>query len=72
MYIYIERERESRDGAVSIATGSGLDDRGIGVLVPVGSRISSSPHRLDRLWGPPNLLYNGHEGSFSGGKAVGV
>jgi hypothetical protein len=29
----------SRDSAVGIATGYGLDDRGVGVRVPVGSRI---------------------------------
>jgi hypothetical protein len=40
---------------VGIATSYGLDDRGVGVRVPVGSRIFSSPCRQDRLWGPPNL-----------------
>jgi hypothetical protein len=48
----------SRDSAVGIATGYGLDDRGVGVRVPVGSRIFSS-RRPDRLWGPTNLLYSG-------------
>jgi hypothetical protein len=47
----------SRDSSVGIATGYGLDDRGGGgVLVPVGSKIFTSPCRPDRLWGPPNLL----------------
>jgi hypothetical protein len=32
--------------AVGIATGHGLDDKGVGVRVPVGSRIFSSPSRL--------------------------
>jgi hypothetical protein len=41
----------SRDTVVGIATGYGLDDRGVGVRVPVGSRIFSSPRRPDRLWG---------------------
>jgi hypothetical protein len=41
----------SRDSVVGIATDCGLDDRGVGVLV--GSRISSSLHRPDRLWGLP-------------------
>jgi hypothetical protein len=41
-----------------------LDDRGVGVLVPVGSRICSSPSRPDRLWGPPNRLSNGYRGLF--------
>jgi hypothetical protein len=52
----------SRDSAVGIATGYGLDDRGVGVLVPVGSKIFYSPRRLDRLWGPPSLLSNGYQG----------
>jgi hypothetical protein len=50
-------------------TGYGLDDRGFGVQVPVGSRIFSSPRRPDRLWGPPNLLIQWVQGgSFPGGK----
>jgi hypothetical protein len=49
----------SRDSVVGIATGYGLDDRGVEVRVPVGSRIFSSPRRPDWLWGPPNLLSNG-------------
>jgi hypothetical protein len=43
----------SRDSTVCIATGYGLNDRGVGVRVPEGSRIFSSPSRPDRLWGPP-------------------
>jgi hypothetical protein len=46
----------SRDSAVGIATGYELDDRGVGVRVPVGSRIFSSPRCRDRFWGPPSLL----------------
>jgi hypothetical protein len=42
-----------RDSVVGIATGYGLDDRGVGVRVPVGSIIFSSPRRPDRFWGPP-------------------
>jgi hypothetical protein len=45
-----------------IATGYGLDDRGVGVRVPVGSRIFTSPRRPDRLWGPPSLVSNGYWG----------
>jgi hypothetical protein len=51
-----------RDSAVGIAAGYGLDDRGAGVQVPVGSRIFSSPRRSDRLWGPPSLLFNSSRG----------
>jgi hypothetical protein len=54
----------SRDSVVSIATGYGMDDRGIGFRVPVGSRIFSFPRRPDQLWGPPNLLFNGFRGLF--------
>jgi hypothetical protein len=45
----------------------GLDDRGVGVRVPVWSRIFSSPRRPYRLWGPPNLLSNGYRWLFSSG-----
>jgi hypothetical protein len=55
----------SRDSAVGIATGYGLDDRGVGVWVSVGVRIFTSPCRPDRLWGPPNLLSNGYRGALS-------
>jgi hypothetical protein len=41
----------SRDSAVGIATGYGIDGREVGVRVPVESRIFSSPRRPDRLWG---------------------
>lgn len=34
-------------------------------------RFFSSPKRPARLWGPPNLLLNGHRGSFSGIKRPG-
>jgi hypothetical protein len=37
-------------------TGYGLDDRGVGVRVPVWSRILSSPRRPDRLWGTGTTL----------------
>jgi hypothetical protein len=57
----------SRDSSVGIATSYGLDDRGVGVRVPVGARIFSSPQHPDRLWGPLNLLYNGHQERFPWG-----
>jgi hypothetical protein len=39
----------SRDSVVGIATSYGLDDQGVGIRVPVGSRMFSSPNRPDRL-----------------------
>jgi hypothetical protein len=37
----------SRGSVVGIATAEGLENRGVGVEVPVGSRIFSSPHHPD-------------------------
>jgi hypothetical protein len=55
-----------RNSAVGIATGYGLDNREVGVRVPVGSRIFTSPYRPDRLWGPPNRrLFPGVEADHS-------
>jgi hypothetical protein len=42
-------------------------ERGVGVRVPVGSRIFSSPRRPDRLSGPPSLLSNGYRWLFPRG-----
>jgi hypothetical protein len=58
----------SRDSAVGIATGYGLNDREVGVLVSVGARFFSSERRPSRFWGPPSLLPNGYRGSFPGDK----
>jgi hypothetical protein len=38
-------EYRSSDSAVGIATNYGLDDRGVGIRVPVGSRIFSTSSR---------------------------
>jgi hypothetical protein len=45
----------SWDSAVGIATSYGLDIKWIGVPVPVGARIFSSPSRPDWLWDSPSL-----------------
>jgi hypothetical protein len=67
MYLFLTLFGWSRDSVVGIATGYGLDDRGVVVRVPVGSRFSSSPCHPDRLWGPPSLLSNSHGGLFPRG-----
>jgi hypothetical protein len=54
-----------------VGSGYGLDDREVGVRVPVGSRIVSSLRRPDRFWGPSNLLSKGYKRLFPGGKAAG-
>jgi hypothetical protein len=54
----------SRDSVIGILTGYGLDDRGFGVLLPVGSSIFFSPRRPDRLWVPPILPSNEYRGLF--------
>jgi hypothetical protein len=56
--------------AVGIATGYGLDDRGVGVRVPVESRIFSSSRRPDRLGVHPSYPV-GTGGSFPGVKRPG-
>jgi hypothetical protein len=55
----------SRDSAVStISTPYGLDSIGVGVRVPVRSRIFFPPLRPDRLRDPPSLLSNVNRGLF--------
>jgi hypothetical protein len=56
--------QKSSGSAVGIVIGCGLDDRGFGVRVPVGSRVFASPYRQDRIWGLLNLLSNRFRGHF--------
>jgi hypothetical protein len=55
---------KSQDSAVCIVTGYSLDNQGVGVQVPVGARIFTSPCHPDWLWGPPSLPSNGYWGLF--------
>jgi hypothetical protein len=55
---------EKRDSLVGIATGYGLEGTRAGVRVDIVSRISSSPLRPDRIWGPTSLLFNGYKGIY--------
>jgi hypothetical protein len=58
-YSLLHNVERIRDSAVGIAPSYGLDYRGVGVGVPVGSRIFSSPRSPDRFWGTASLLSNG-------------
>jgi hypothetical protein len=58
---YVGSER-SRGSTVGITTGYGLDDRGVGVRVPVRARIFPSPRSPDRFWSQTSLLSNGYRG----------
>jgi hypothetical protein len=56
--------------AIGTATGYGLDDRGVGVRVPVGPRIFSSPRVQTGSGAHPTSYPTGTGDSFYGGKAA--
>jgi hypothetical protein len=58
--------------SVGIATGCGMDNRGVVVLVPVGSTIFIPPYCPDRLWVHSASYSLRTGGSFPGDKAAGA
>jgi hypothetical protein len=61
----------SRDSSLGIATGYGLDDREVGVRIPVGLRFSLL-HVETGSGAHPTSYPIGTGGSFPGGKAAGA
>jgi hypothetical protein len=57
----------SRDNAVGIATGYGLDDQTVRVRVPVEKRIFTPPCHPDRLGEPTQLPIQWVPGALSSG-----
>jgi hypothetical protein len=70
VFCKVQWQMESCGSAVGIATGYGLDDRGSGFRVLVGTRFYSPPHHPYRFWGPSSLLSNDYGGPFSGDNAA--
>jgi hypothetical protein len=62
----------SRDIVVGRATGYWLDDRGVGVQVPVGSKFALLHVIQTRSGGHPTSYPMGTGGSFLGGKVAGA
>jgi hypothetical protein len=60
-------ERKSRDSVVGIAIGYGLDDRRVGVRVPVGSRIFCSQTSSRPALGPTQPPIQGVPRALSSG-----
>jgi hypothetical protein len=66
IYNIDENKRKGRDSSLGIATGYELDDGGVGVLVPVGSRMFSTlsspalwPTRPPTKWAPVGSIARG-------------
>jgi hypothetical protein len=68
-FVSLRAFKRSRDSVVGIATGYGLDDRGVGIRVPVGARIFL--HVVQTGSGVyPTSYPMGTGGSFPGVKAA--
>jgi hypothetical protein len=62
----------TQDSVVGIATGYGLDDREVGVRVPIESRNFSSPIDQTGSGVPPTSYSMGTGRSLPGSKAAGA
>jgi hypothetical protein len=72
-YFYMVRIKHSRESAVGIALGYGVDDRGSKVRFPVGVRNFSLHHCVQNGSGAHPASYPmGTRVSFPGGKAAGA
>jgi hypothetical protein len=73
-FVSTRANRMSRDSSVGIATGYGLDDRGVKSSSPGRDKNFLFSRCPDRPWGSPNLLFNVYWGgrgvAFPGGKAA--
>jgi hypothetical protein len=61
-----------QDSVVGIGTSYGLDERGVGLRVPVGSRIYSSTSSRPAPGAHAASYLMGAKDSFPGGKAAGA
>jgi hypothetical protein len=63
----IKKRTKNRGSTVGIATGCGLDERGVGVRVPVKKKMFPSTYRSEGLWDQYKILSNWYQGHFSRG-----
>jgi hypothetical protein len=70
IYFDIVLPSRNRDSIVGIMTGYGLNDRGVGVRVPVGSRNSLLQVAQTGSGIDPTSYPMGTRGSIPGGKAA--
>ena len=62
-------KKKYNDSVVNVVSRLGLDD--LGFKSQQGQEVFCFQKRLDRLWDPPSLLFNGYWGSFLGVKRWG-